>query len=432
MGKLRVSVSISSVVLLVAVIIAAVLLVAVFLPSSADAAPAQTVLITSRWSGPHADFQRTLLDRYAQDRGIRIVQDDVEYTQLRNKQVLNLANETGEFALVWVQESWMDGYVASGYLLPLDAFFETADDFDIARYMPALVELNTYDGQVYGIPTMLQTPIVAYDTRALERAGLPPPDTWEDMLAVARHFKARGSGIAIPARKGMFDDNIWECLMYSNGGSYLDDAGMPQLASAANVEALRFYQELMACAVQGSLNWHVDDANKQLQFGRVPIGITISGLAGILEDPAQSRIAGHVGYRPLPYKLQPSGTVSIWNWCIPADCRHPEEAFRLLAWLTSPAIEKEQSLANGQLSAVSALFEDPELTRKQPFLSAVLPYLDTPHTALAHEHGEAVVGAVMECLFRVSVSDVDPADELTAAQQQVLRLFGAPTESTQR
>lgn len=386
----------------------------------------KTTLVTSRWAGPHADLQRTLLDRYETTSGVKVIQDAIPYAQLRSKQTLNMANTTGEFDLVWVQESWMEEYVKSGYLLPLNQYFETVEGFDIARYMPGLVKLNTYNGKVYGIPTMLQTAIVAFDRRALEKANLAPPETWSDMLKVARYFKAKGSGIAIPARKGMFDDNIWESLMYSNGGSYLDQQGRPSLNSAENVEALQFYQALMTCALKGSLNWHVDDANKQLQFGLAPIGITISGLAGILEDPSQSKIAGHVGYRPLPYSKRPAGTLSIWNWCIPADCKNPREAFRLLAWLTSPAIEKEQSLANGQLSAVSALFEDREMKQKLPFLPALVPYMDKPHTPLAHIHGRAVVETMMEALFRVSVSKVKPEEELATAQKQIMLLFSQP------
>lgn len=391
----------------------------VLLPSMQNESLKRVTLVTSRWSGPHADYQKKLLERYSKETGIQVTQDDVAYGQLRTKQTMNMANKTGGYDLVWVQESWIKDYVEAGHILPLNPYFDQAPGFDINNYMPGLVRLNTVNGKVYGIPTMLQTAIVAYDTRKLREAGFKPPNTWEEILAVARYFKAQGTGIAMPVRKGMFDDNIWDALMYSNDGGYLDAQGKLRLDCTENIEALQFYQKLMQCALKGSLNWHVDEANRQLQFGHAPIGITISGLAGILEDPARSAIAGHVGYLPLPYKKHPAGTVSIWNWCIPADSKNPEEAFKLIAWLTSETIEKEQSLANGQLSAVNSIFNDKELRRKLPFLPAVIPYLDNPHTPLAHSHGKALTDGMMEILFRVSVSRADPAEELKQLQKKM-------------
>jgi len=411
--------------LLFAIACAALIMVMVVLaPPKQKEAPKRVTLVTSRWSGPHADYQKKLLERYSKETGVQVTQDDVAYGQLRTKQTMNMANKTGGYDLVWVLESWIEEYVKAGHILPLNPFFQKTPGFDVKNYMPGLVKLNTFDGKVYGIPTMVQTAIVAYDTRKLQEAGFGPPNTWDEILAVARHFKAQGSGIAMPVRKGMFDDNIWDTLMYSNDGGYLDAQGNLRLDSIENIKALQFYQKLMQCALRGSLNWHVDEANSQLQFGHAPIGITISGLAGILEDPARSTIAGHVGYLPLPYKTHPAGIVSIWNWCIPADSKHPEEAFKLIAWLTSSAIEKEQSLANGQLSAVNSLFNDTELRSKLPFLPAVKPYLDNPHTPLASPYGKAIMDGITEILFRVSVSSADPAEELKQLQQKMQPYFG--------
>lgn len=401
---------------------ALILVIIVQAPSKQKEAPL-VALVTSRWSGPHADYQKKLLEKYSKESGVQVTQDDVAFGQLRTKQIMNMANRTEGYDLVWVLESWIEDYVKAGYIIALNPYFEKTPGFDVKNYMPGLVKLNTFGGKIYGIPTMVQTAIVAYDTRKLQEAGFGPPDTWEKILGVARHFKAQGSGIAMPVRKGMFDDNVWDTLMYSNGGGYFDERGMLRLDSPENVEVLRFYQKLMQCALRGSLDWHVDEANRQLQFGHAPIGITISGLAGVLEDPARSTIAGHVGYLPLPYKTHPAGIVSTWNWCVTAGSKNPVEAFKLIAWLTSSAIEKEQSLANGQLSAVNSLFNDTELRMKFPFLPAVIPYLNNPYIPLVAPHEKELMEGISEILFRVSVSPVDPAEELKQLQQKMKPRF---------
>ena len=410
--------------LLLAIGCALVAAMVVWAPLKQKEASKEVTLVTSRWSGPHADYQKKLLERYGKETGVQVTQDDVAYGQLRTKQTMSMASKTGGYDIVWVLESWIEDYVKAGYILPLDPYFEKTPGFDVKNFMPGLVKLNTFGGKVYGIPTMVQTAIVAYDVRKLHEAGFDPPNTWDEILPVARHFKEQGSGIAMPVRKGMFDDNVWDTLMYSNNGGYFDVQGNLRLDSAENVEALQFYQSLMQYSLKGSLDWHVDEANKQLQFGHAPIGITISGLAGILDDPARSSIAGNVGYLPLPYKTSPSGIVSVWNWCIPADSKHPEEAFKLIAWLTSSAIEKEQTLANGQLSAVNSLLSDAELQNKFPFMPAVMPYLDNPHTPLVGAHQKELMDGIAEILFRVGVSSVDPAEELRQLQHKMQPHFG--------
>jgi multiple sugar transport system substrate-binding protein len=385
--------------------------------------PEVVTLVTSRWAGPHADFQRKVLNRYELETGIRVIQDDVDYSQLFRKQKLNLANKTSEYDLIWVQEIWLPEYVKAGYLRPLNPYFGQAPGFSLKNYKPGLIDINTYDGQVYGIPTMLQTAVVVYDKIKLKEAGLVSPGTWEEMLAVAKYFKAQGTGIAIPAKKGLFAVNIWEAMMYSNDGGYFDKAGKLSLDRKENIEALEYWQELMKYAMEGSLNWHADEVNKELQFGYAPVGITISGLAGILEDPAESKIAGNAGYSPVPYKQHPTGSVSIWSWCVPEDSKHPEEAFKLISWLTSAEVEKEQTLKNSQLSAVIALFDDEELKKKITFLPAVMLSFEKPHVPLFHEHAKVLTDGMMEILFKVGAGTAVPAEELEKFQQEMQGLF---------
>ncbi len=388
-----------------------------------EGAKEQFRLVTSRWAGPHADFQGKILENFVAETGIQAKQDAIDYGQLYQKQTLNMSSKTGEYDLVWVAEVWLPGYVKSGYLRPLNEYFGSVPGFDLGSYNPSMVKINTINGKLYALPTFAQCAIVAYNKKMLADAGLEAPKTWADMLKVAKHFKEQGTGIALPAKQGMAAVDVWAGLAYSNDGGYFDASGKLAMTSPANLETMEFWKTLVQYSMEGSTNWHWDEVNKAIQFGQAPIGITISGLAGFLEDPASSKVAGNVGFLPLPYNKQVATILSFWSWAVTADSRHPVEAFKLAAWLTSAKVEKEQSIANGQISAVSSLFTDEELVAKYSFLPAVGLALANAHTQPLDENAPKLAESMMVALSSVAVGAAAPQAALEQVQKEIAPLY---------
>jgi len=380
-------------------------------------------LVTSRWAGPHADFQAEVLKKFVAETGIQAKQDAIDYGQLFQKQTLNMSSKTGEYDLVWVAEVWLPGYVKSGYLRPLNEYFGSTAGFDLNSYNPSMLKINTINGKVYALPTFAQCAIVAYNKKMLADAGLQPPQTWADTLKVAKYFKDQGTGIALPAKQGMAAVDVWAGLAYSNDGGYFDKNGKLAMTSPENLQTMKFWKTLVQYSMEGSTNWHWDEVNKAIQFGQAPIGITISGLAGFLEDPASSKVAGNVGFLPLPYNKQVATILSFWSWAVTADSKHPAEAFQLAAWLTSAKVEKEQSIANGQISAVASLFNDKDLVAKYSFLPAVGLALANAHTQPLDENAPKLAESMMVALSSAAVGAATPEAALEQVQKEIAPLY---------
>jgi multiple sugar transport system substrate-binding protein len=252
---------------------------------------------------------------------------------------------------------------------------------------------------------------------------LQAPKTWEETLTVAKVLHNKGKGIALPAKQGLAAVDIWIALARSNNGDYFDQKGKLQLVTEQNVETVEFWKNLVEVAMKGSTNWHFDEVNKALQFGEAPIGITASGLCGALEDEQQSKVAGKVGYSALPYKIHPFGTLSFWSWCVAADSRHPKEAYRLAAWLTSKSVEKEMSLKDGQIAARQSLFGDPELVAKAPWLPGVSEALKNAGTQPLHKNAPQLMEAMEAALSAVTVNGGDPKEQLEQVQKALASEF---------
>jgi multiple sugar transport system substrate-binding protein len=384
-------------------------------------------LVISRWAGGNADDQAALLGEFESKTGIHVRMDAIDYGQLRQKQMLNLGGKTGAYDLVFAQEVWIPEYVAAGYLRPLDDYVNKASlsgsDFDFADFEPSLVKLNTFGGKLYGLPTFVQTPLVVYNKEVFAKNSFEPPKTWQETLAIAKKLKEKGTGIAVPAREGLAAVDIWIALARSNNGDYFDGGGKLDLPTPANIETGRFWKELIAVSMRGSSNWHFDDVNKAVQFGQAPYGITVSGLASALEDPKQSKVAGQIAYLPLPYSKKPFGTLSFWSWCLAADSKHPEEAYRLAVWLTSKEIEKRMCLKDGQVCARESVLSDKDLISKLPFFPAIAESLQNANTQPRDKNSPKLMAAVQAALSRIAVNDADPKTELEAIQQQLAADF---------
>jgi multiple sugar transport system substrate-binding protein len=384
-------------------------------------------LVISRWAGPHADDQAAILKQFENETGIHVRMDAIDYFQLRQKQTLNLSGKTGAYDLIWAQEVWLPEYVSAGYLLPLDDFVKdsalSGKDFDLQDFNPNLVKINTINGKLYALPTFVQTPLMVYNKELLQKAGLQPPKNWEETLTVAKVLHEKGKGIALPAKQGLAAVDIWIAMARSNNGNYFNEEGKLQLVTEQNIETVQYWKDLVAVAMKGSPNWHFDEVNKALQFGEAPIGLTISGLCGALEDEQQSKVAGKLGYAALPYKIRPFGTLSFWSWGVAADSRHPKEAYRLAAWLTSKSIEKQMSLKDGQIAARQSLYSDPELVAKAPWLPGVAEALKNADTQPLHKNAPKLMEAMAAALSAVAVNGDNPKEQLEQVQKALVSEF---------
>lgn len=392
-------------------------------PSSAD-----ETLTIARWAGPHADTSIELIKEFTKETGINVRVDAIDYAQLKQKQTLNLQSKTGDYDLVYVPAAWYQEYIDAGYLEPLNDFLDDPElagaDYDFTDFIPASTDITSKDGNVYGLPDIMQTDLLVYDTDALATAGLDVPKTWDEALAVAAYFKEEGTGIALPARQGDAIVDVFSTLAKGNDAALFDADGALDLTNPKVVEAAQFIQDLTAQSVDGSTGWHYDEVAKAMQFGQAPIGITISGLFSALEDPAQSQVAGKLGYAPLPYNDSVSGYLATSSYSVAADSKHKEDAFKLAAWLTSKETEKKMIQAYpGHLSARASVFDDESLAADAPWMPAVKETLANATTVPLQANAAALIDALGVGLNGMVVNGTAPDAVMQDVQSQLATQF---------
>lgn len=147
----------------------------------------------------------------------------------------------------------------AGVLEPLDGY-EGAGSLP---FVPALAQSGSFaapeDGApthagglgreraLFGIPFNRSTPIVFANGRLLEQAGVAIPRTWDELAEAAAKLTKRGDG---PDARWGFEVPIswwyWVAMVGQAGGRVVEPDGRVSLGGAAGVEALRFWQRLVA------------------------------------------------------------------------------------------------------------------------------------------------------------------------------------------
>jgi len=108
------------------------------------------------------------------------------------RSALDLA--AGTAADVIQMDSFMvSEFASSGYLEPLNDQAKGWDQYQY--YMPGLLEVASYDGKVYALPTDTDVRMLWYDKSNFEKAGIPvpwEPKSWDDVLDAAKKLKEAG------------------------------------------------------------------------------------------------------------------------------------------------------------------------------------------------------------------------------------------------
>lgn len=351
-----------------------------------------------------------------------MIVDDIDYGSLRQKQLTSFqaASGNGNYDGVWVASQWMKEYVEAGYLMPLDELI-AENDFDTGMYAAGMMEGVRFDGGTFGLPTFAQTLILAYDSAAFEAAGVAVPTTSEELIEVAKFFKeTQGTGIAIPAKQGSAAVNLYSQILFSSGGYYFDDAGNLALTSKESIYAATVYDQLAEYSVQGALAWHHDEVAEAVRTKNAPIGVIMSGLANQNHDPERSMIVDTVDYAVLAgADGYSAANNNFWVWAIPSNVTDAQASFDLITWLTSPGVEKEMTMMNQQISAITSLSSDAEVLAAAPFLPVVMEELSNGLMDPALANFQTLREALIVGLSEIASSDADPATVMARVQNEL-------------
>ena len=233
-----------------------------------------------------------------------------------------------------------DRLAAEGRVLDLRPYAEKDPLFQ--RLRPEVrAAAASVDGGIYSISNWTHTCGVYYNRTAFAAAGLPAPTadwTWDDLVVAARKLTVAGKAGARPERYGVFiPAHFIEALEQMNhapiprGAIFLD---LPRESQEVYVAYLALIREGTMPDIRRVQAMGMQ-ASQMLESGRVAMLVEAVPHPGLIET-----LTIDWGLAPLPrfgakeprYFRSASGGLSI-----SAATKHPEDAWKTLAWLVGEA-----------------------------------------------------------------------------------------------
>lgn len=146
----------------------------------------------------------------------------------------------------YVDSSVAPEWIDQGVLEPLDPYIE-ASGFDTDPFFDAYLDaFRGPDGKIYGLPKDGNTLAMAYNTDMLERAGVEPPATWDELVAAAEELERAG---VTPLCLSHELARVLAFIYQNGGGLLTGDNSAPAIATPESRAAIEWYLGLYARAL---------------------------------------------------------------------------------------------------------------------------------------------------------------------------------------
>jgi trehalose/maltose transport system substrate-binding protein len=264
----------------------------------------------------------------------------------------------------------------------VDLYDYGAEEF-VGDHFPAIVENNTVDGALIGIPWFTDAGLLYYRTDLLEKYDFSgPPTTWdelEDMAAVIQDGeRAEGNqdfwGFVWQGNsyEGLTCDAL-EWVRSNAGGTIISPDGV---ITINNENAIAIVDQAAGwvgtISPDGVTGFGEEDARGVWQAGNAAF-MRNWPYAYSLGNAEDSPIAGLFDVSPLPAGASGNGAATLGGWQLAVSrySEHPEEAADLAFFLASYEEQKIRAIEGSFNPTIMSLYQDEEVLAASPFFGSL-------------------------------------------------------------
>lgn len=171
--------------------------------------------------------------------------------------------------------------VEKGIAKSLEPFIAKESAFQKDGYHKAMLDLSTFDGQVYGLPFSVSLPVAYYNMDLIKKAGIKKlPNSWDEVVDACKAMKA--NGVKNPLFWGWNITGNWflQSLMWSQGEPTIKD-GKFNLSSPAGLKSLETMHKLFRGCEMQNLSWK--DARASFSAGEIGMMFGSTSALGAVE-----------------------------------------------------------------------------------------------------------------------------------------------------
>lgn len=259
--------------------------------------------------------------------------------------------------------AWAPEFAALGLLAPIDDLIKVEDKAD---FLPAAAASYQFKGKTYGLPQVTDTLALLYNKRLFKEAGVEPPKTMNEFLAIAQKLTNKDKGQYGFAMRG---DSYWiQPFVWAFGGGLIDSNDLSvKINTPESVKGLQFVIDLKD--KYGVIPNEMDFAN---DYQNVMVGFKSGKYAMILNGPwatadlladGEFKDANNLGIATIP--AGPEGKFGSpmggHGFVISANTKNREAAYKLIEFITAKENQAKFASKNNLLPTRKSAYDLDEL-----------------------------------------------------------------------
>jgi sorbitol/mannitol transport system substrate-binding protein len=248
----------------------------------------------------------------------------------------------------------------------------------------------SYQGHPYAVPFYGESSFMMYNKQifAAHNVTMPLHPTWDQIAHLAQVLNDPAHGVAGILMRGLSGWGMnmapLDTMINTFGGSWFDLNWKPQLNTPPVQQAVTLYATLLQnYGEPGASTSGWEECLGLMSQGKGAMFYDATSLAGVLETPSQSKVAGQIGYAYAPTAVTPNGSRWLWSWSLDMtkSSRNKDAAFQFMTWATSPQYlvlaGKTFGWANVPPGTRASIYQNPDYQKAAPFAAVTLDSINT-------------------------------------------------------
>lgn len=397
---------------------------------------AEKKLVIAGRDGTYGDALQLAVDAYLeQNPDVEIELLKLPYSGLMEKVVIDLKEATGAYDLLMMDDTWVTGFSAAGWLTDLSALMQEKGEELDPDFVDAAVDCARYPYErgtapVYGLPFVGNVELFVYRQDLFEKYKLAaPPKTWDDVLNAAKMIGEQEEGVYGVVFRGVKGNPInsgFLPIFWAFGAEIIDAEGKPAVNSPEGVAALEFFLELAKYAPTGVEVYNASEVRDALLSGGAAIATEVwPAWVPDLDNPEKSQVVGKIAVTVHPAQTaEPAPMIGAWHLAIPAASQRKDAAYDFLKFITSQDMQKKMAMDVGLPPTRASVYTDPDVVEKYRWYPTQLEALKASKVRPRIPEWLEIDVKMGTYLNLALIGEMTPEEALTELNNEIADLLG--------
>lgn len=340
------------------------------------------------WMGPTAadpdlPWNEAAVQKFTDATGIKVNivhgenQTDARLQAMRQQ----FAAQSSDIDVYQIDIIW-PGVIAEHAVDLSAAFGDKVKDF-----FPGIIEANTVDGALSGIPWFTDAGLLYFRNDMLEKYNLQPPTTWTELESAAKTIMD-GENASNPdftgfvwqgkAYEGLTCNGL-EWLVSQGGGTIIDTDRNVTVDNDKAIAAMdRATKWVNGISPEGVTTYTETETFNIWVAGNAAFARNWPYMYAGSQD--SDAIKGKVGFSPLPKGDDPedksAATIGGWSMMVSKYSGEQDAAIEFTKYLVSPELQLSYAIERTHMPTIPAVYDEPALATASDFIPKMKPIFE--------------------------------------------------------